>query len=73
VKNSTLPALPTLSRRQKQCLRLLVKGYTAAEISLRLYISIRMVRDHLRQAKVKLGCDSILQAAVKASRAGLLD
>ena len=53
-------------------MQLLVEGKTAGEISIALTLSIRTVREHLRRAKIQLGCYSTLQAAVKAERMGLL-
>lgn len=61
-----------LTFRQRQCMQLLVEGKTAGEISIALSLSIRTVREHLRRAKIQLGCYSTLQAAVKAERMGLL-
>jgi len=69
---SSFQLRPYLTRRQKQCILLLIEGKTADEISLSLGISTRMVREHLRRAKTQLDCYSTLQAAVKADRMGLL-
>jgi len=64
---------PYLTFRQKQCMRLLIEGSTASQISLELGISVRTVREHLRRARIQLDCYSTLQAAVKADRLGLLE
>lgn len=63
---------PYLTRRQRQCMRLLIEGKTASEIGLILGLSIRTVREHLRRSRIQLGCYSTLQAAVRADRLGLL-
>lgn len=67
------PLRPYLTFRQRQCMRLLVEGKTAGEISLELGISVRTIHEHLRRARIQLGCYSTLQAAVKAERLGLLN
>jgi len=64
---------PYLTFRQKQCLYLLAEGKTAAAIALELGISVRMVREHLRNIKNRLGAISLPQAAVKAVKMGLLN
>jgi len=64
---------PYLTFRQKQCLYLLAEGKTAAAIALELGISVRMVRDHLRNIKHRLGAFSLPQAVVMAVKMGLLD
>ena len=64
---------PYLTFRQKQCLFLLAEGKTAAAIALELGISIRMVREHLRNIKLRLGAISLPQAAAKAVKMGLLN
>jgi len=64
---------PYLTFRQKQCLYLLAEGKTAAAIALELGISVRMVRDHLRNIKTRLGAISLPQAAAKAVKMGLLN
>jgi len=69
---STFEIRPYLTFRQRQCMRLLVEGKTAAQIALELNLSVRTVRDHLQRARRQLHCQSTLQAAVKADRMGLL-
>ena len=64
---------PYLTFRQKQCLFLLAEGKTAAAIGLELGISVRMVREHLRNIKLRLGAISLPQAVVIAVRMGLLN
>ncbi len=64
---------PYLTFRQKQCLFLLADGKTAAAIALELGISVRMVREHLRNVKLRLGAISLPQAVAIAVKMGLLD
>ena len=61
-----------LTFRQKQCLHLLAQGLTADEIALELNLSTRMVREHLRNAKLRLGAISHPQAVLFAEKMGLL-
>ena len=64
---------PYLTFRQKQCLLLLAEGKTAAAIALELGISVRMVREHFRNIKYRLGAISLPQAVVIAVKMGLLN
>lgn len=49
----------TLSARQEQCLKLLVKLYDMGEIGLLLGIKYRTVRQHIRRAADKFGIGSL--------------
>ena len=60
-----------LTFRQKQCLRLLAEGKTATGIAFELGISPRMAREHLRNAKLRLGVISLPQATIFAEKMGL--
>jgi DNA-binding CsgD family transcriptional regulator len=62
-----------LTRRQKQCLRLLAEGKTARASAHELGISVRMVRMHLQSARLRLKAASGAQAVYIASKDGLLD
>jgi DNA-binding CsgD family transcriptional regulator len=64
---------PLLSRRQKECLRLIAEGNTARSIATQLGISIRMVRFHLSAARIKLNAVSTSQAVHIAAKKLLLD
>ena len=64
---------PHLTRRQKECLRLLADGKTTAAIALEIGITIRTVRFHLRNIKLQLDAQSLLQAVAIAVKMGLLD
>ena len=61
-----------LTRRQKQCLELIVQGRTADAIAVELGISTRMVRWHLRAVRERLGAVSTSQAVHLALKNGLL-
>ena len=47
-----------LSKREQECLRLSIKGYTAKRISRVLEISFRTVEEYLTNIKIKLGANS---------------
>jgi len=64
---------PILSRRQKECLRMVAEGHTARSIAARLRISIRMVRFHLKAAREKLNAVSTSQAVHIAAKRHLLE
>ncbi|MCD6577119.1 MAG: helix-turn-helix transcriptional regulator [Anaerolineaceae bacterium] len=64
---------PYLTFRQKQCLFLLAEGKTAAAIALELGISVRMVREHLRNIKLRMGAISLPQAVIIAAKMGLFN
>jgi DNA-binding CsgD family transcriptional regulator len=62
-----------LTLRQKQCVRLLAEGKTAAAIAYELGLSTRMVRAHLFNAKQRLGAISLPQMVLIAEKMGLLE
>lgn len=73
-KERSLPRVRVhLSLRQRQCLQLIAEGLTAGAVALELGISVRMVREHLRCAREKLGGVSTAHAVHLAARQGLLD
>jgi DNA-binding CsgD family transcriptional regulator len=53
-----LPAfrMNKLSEREKKCIVLSAKGYSAKEIGEKLFISSRTVETHLKNAKIKFNC-----------------
>jgi len=71
--NANGPETPLLTARQKACLQLTAQGLTAQAAANRLGISVRMVRWHLQQARQRLDASSSAQAAVIASKLGLLE
>lgn len=54
---------PTLSPRQRECLRLVGQGYEAKEIGRRLGISDLTVKNHLSAARTALGVARSIDAA----------
>jgi len=69
------PASPTphtLSDRELDVLRLLAAGRTNREIAQRLVLSVSTVKTHVEHLLAKLGAADRTQAAVKASRLGII-
>ncbi len=64
-------ALPRLSPREQQILRLLVEGYSNEEIARQLECAYPTVRTHLAHLYTKLDVDDRVSAAVFALRHGL--
>lgn len=61
-----------LTRREREVLRLLVRGLATAEIATALGVSPITARNHVTNLMEKLGASSRLQAVAIASRRGLL-
>jgi DNA-binding NarL/FixJ family response regulator len=66
-------ALPELSPRELEVLRLVVAGCENSEIGRRLHLSAGTVKHHISSTLTKLGVDNRIQAAVLAVRLGLAD
>ena len=62
---------PTLTRREREVLSLVVEGKDNKDIAAELVISAETVKTHVSSILVKLKADNRVQAAVKAVRAGL--
>jgi two-component system, NarL family, nitrate/nitrite response regulator NarL len=62
-----------LTRRERQCLELLVQGQDTAAMVASLGVSAATVRTHVQSLLVKLGVHSRLEAAALAAQYGLLD
>lgn len=60
------PTKQLLTNRQLQCLRLLINGQTAKQISEKLHLSIRTVEHYLEAIKHKLDCHSRAELIIKA-------
>ena len=70
----TLVALPaSLTPREEDVLGLLAQGYSNRQIAHSLFISHTTVKKHVERIISKLGVSTRTEAAVKASRLGLLD
>jgi DNA-binding NarL/FixJ family response regulator len=61
---------PTLTRRERDVLRLLVEGYSNREIATRLAIREQTVKDHVSMLLKKFEARSRVALAVAAVRAG---
>ncbi len=74
VLGTDLPRLASmLTRRERECLRLLVDGVSTRQIALTLAISELTVRGHVQQLLHKLGAHSRLEVVSLAIRYALLD
>jgi DNA-binding NarL/FixJ family response regulator len=65
--------LESLTRREKEVLRLMAEGVSSREIASKLGISYTTVRTHIRSLGSKLGVHSKLQAVVKARELALVE
>jgi PAS domain S-box-containing protein len=63
----------TLSAREREVLTLLATGATASEIARRLFLSRATVATHVRNAIVKLGAHTRVEAVVIALRSGQIE
>ena len=62
----------SLSKRERQVLRLLVEGRSNEKIGEGLSMDARTARNHVSRILAKLGVDNRVQAAVRAVREGLV-
>jgi two-component system nitrate/nitrite response regulator NarL len=69
----TQRAIESLTRREREVLRLLAEGLSDKEIAERLYVGSGTVRSHVVYIFAKLEVHSRLQALVFAARHGLID
>jgi DNA-binding NarL/FixJ family response regulator len=65
-------AIPALTQREREVLRLLADGLSNEQIGKRLFISPETVRTHLRKAMAKLDADTRTQAVATALRQSLI-
>lgn len=67
------PAVPELTPRELEVLRLVVAGCENSDIGRRLHLSAGTIKHHVSSTMSKLGVDNRVQAAVLAVRLGLAD
>lgn len=70
--SGSLPPVSPLTEQERNILRLLAEGKTAAEVARELGITLRTLRNHLYHANHKLHTSSRLEAVTQATRRGLL-
>lgn len=68
--NNIKSPMPSLSKREKEVLRLLCEGQSYRDIAKKLYVSTNTVRFHLKNIYKKLQVNSRHEAVVKATRLG---
>lgn len=64
---------PELSEQERRILQLAAEGLTNREIGARLYLSRHTVKEYLSNAMRKLDVGSRVEAALEATRLGLID
>jgi DNA-binding NarL/FixJ family response regulator len=67
----TVELYQQLSTREHEVLKLIVEGYSNAEIATVLYLSPCTIKTHIRNIMNKLGVEHRTQAAVFAVRQGI--
>ncbi|MGC5628632.1 response regulator transcription factor [Georgenia sp. Z1344] len=67
------PALPALSAREEDVLRLLARGHNNAEIGAELFLGVETVKTHVASLLAKLGVRDRTQAVVRAFTSGFVD
>lgn len=65
--------LPTMSKREIECLRLTANGFTSEEIAAALSLSVHTANQYLTSSSHKLNAVNRIHAVAKALRAGLID
>ena len=66
-------ALPAMSKREIECLRLTANGFTSEEIAASLGLSVHTANQYLASSAHKLNAVNRIHAVAKALRAGLID
>lgn len=72
VGSATTDQMPTLTRREREVLRLLADGHANDAIAAQLGISAETVRTHIRKAMAKLDADTRTEAVATALRQSLI-
>lgn len=66
-------ALPNMSKREIECLRLTANGFTSEDIASSLGLSVHTANQYLTSSAQKLNAVNRIHAVAKALRAGLID
>lgn len=66
-------ALPTMSKREIECLKLTANGFTSDDIATSLGLSVHTANQYLTSSAQKLNAVNRIHAVAKALRAGLID
>lgn len=66
------PDPPTLSDQQERVFALLADGFIYDEIAAQMDLSKQTVKEYAQNAKAKFGARTMIEAIVKADRAGLI-
>lgn len=66
------PVAPTLTRRERECLKWVSEGKTSKDIGMLLYVSEDTIISHIAQSMKKLGAHTRSEATTKAIRWGLI-
>nr|WP_083219190.1 helix-turn-helix transcriptional regulator [Bradyrhizobium icense] len=72
-EDSSCNRKPTLSEREKDCLRWVAEGKSSWEIGKILKVSENTVNFHIKNVMRKLGTTNRIQATVKAIRLNLIE
>lgn len=73
LKQSAPAAVPAMSRREIECLRLTANGHTSEEIAVQLGLSAHTATQYLANSSQKLDAANRIHAVAKALRLGLID
>ena len=68
----TMASLSDLTERERDVLELITNGYSNAEISRMLYLSLNTIKTYVRTSYRKVGAETRSQAIVWGVRHGLL-
>lgn len=69
----TSATLPSMSKREIECLRLTANGFTSDDIAASLGLSVHTANQYLTSSAQKLNAVNRIHAVAKALRAGLID